>query len=156
MAPFAGVYNASKAAAAAITETLRIELAVFGIRTINLVTGAVKTNFGPNRAVEATLSAGSIYGLAREEAQKVMDNTVVEEGSDATEWAGQVVRELSGGRPGFWIWKGKLAVVVWIAGFFPVGSLDWVMKGISGLGAMEKRIREAVGPGGVAGKDKAV
>ena len=111
MAPFAGVYNASKAAAAAITETLRIELAVFGIRTINLVTGAVKTNFGPNRAVEATLSAGSIYGLAREEAQKVMDNTVVEEGSDATEWAGQVVRELSGGRPGFWIWKGKLAVV---------------------------------------------
>jgi len=38
--PFSGAYNASKAAAANLTEVLRLELEPFGIKVINLITGA--------------------------------------------------------------------------------------------------------------------
>ena len=75
MLPFAGIYSASKAAAAAIAQTFRVELAPFGIRTVNLLTGPVRTNIGENRPVEGKLPKDSIYAIAREEAQKVMDNT---------------------------------------------------------------------------------
>lgn len=38
---FQGAYAASKAAASSLTDVLRVELAPFGIRVINLVTGAI-------------------------------------------------------------------------------------------------------------------
>ncbi|KAK0646889.1 hypothetical protein B0T16DRAFT_170786 [Cercophora newfieldiana] len=152
MLPFAGVYNASKAAAAALAETFRIELAPFGIRTVNLLTGAVSTNFGANRVVNPTLPADSMYAIAREEAQVVMDNTCVPDASDAAQWAEQVVADLSRRKPAYWIWRGKLVTPVWLAGFLPVGALDFVMGGITGLSAMEKRIREVLR----GEKDKAV
>jgi NAD(P)-dependent dehydrogenase (short-subunit alcohol dehydrogenase family) len=151
MLPFAGVYNASKAAAAAIAETFRTELAPFGIRTVNLLTGAVKTNFGPNRLVKPTLPPSSIYSIAKEEAQRVMDSTVIPDGSDAVQWAEGVVADLSRKKPAYWIWRGKLTTAVWLAGFLPVGGLDFVLGSISGLGALGKRIK-----GVREGKDKIV
>jgi 1-acylglycerone phosphate reductase len=43
--PFQGAYAASKAAAASLTENLRLELQPFGIKVINIVTGSVKSTF---------------------------------------------------------------------------------------------------------------
>ncbi|KAK4443117.1 IBR finger domain protein [Podospora aff. communis PSN243] len=145
MAPFAGVYNASKAAAAALAETFRSELAPLGIRTVNILTGVVKTNFGPNRAVEGKLPEGSIYAVAREEAQRVMDNTVIADGWTPERWAEKVVGELSVRRPKYWIWAGPLSTFVWLAGFLPVGMMDFVLKRVSGLGELERRMGEVMG-----------
>ena len=47
--PFNGIYNASKAAAAMLTDTLRLELAPFGVKVVELKTGAVKSGFYKNR-----------------------------------------------------------------------------------------------------------
>jgi 1-acylglycerone phosphate reductase len=40
--PLQGIYNASKAAAASLTETLRLGLQPFGIKVVDMKTGAVR------------------------------------------------------------------------------------------------------------------
>ena len=49
--PFQGVYNASKAALASLTDTLRLELSPFDIDVVDLKTGVVKTQFFDNAVV---------------------------------------------------------------------------------------------------------
>ena len=46
--PWQGVYNASKAALASLTDTLRLELQGFGINVVDLKTGAVASEFFNN------------------------------------------------------------------------------------------------------------
>lgn len=46
--PMGGIYNMSKAATAMMTDTLRLELAPFGIKIIALKTGTVKSKFYEN------------------------------------------------------------------------------------------------------------
>jgi len=46
--PFLGPYRASKAAVSAFSETLRVEVAPFGIRVIEILPGAVKTGINVN------------------------------------------------------------------------------------------------------------
>ncbi|EED14044.1 IBR finger domain protein [Talaromyces stipitatus ATCC 10500] len=71
MQPFAGAYAASKAAAASITEILRLELAPFGIKSINLMMGAVKSNFFENTPA-STLPPTSLYNVAKETVERAM------------------------------------------------------------------------------------
>jgi 1-acylglycerone phosphate reductase len=47
--PMGGIYNMSKAATAMMTDTLRLELAPFGIKVIALKTGTVKSKFYENQ-----------------------------------------------------------------------------------------------------------
>jgi 1-acylglycerone phosphate reductase len=58
------VYNASKAAQHSLNETLRIELEPFGVRVINVVTGAIDTIImtkGAAAGVEFQLPSTSLY-----------------------------------------------------------------------------------------------
>jgi NAD(P)-dependent dehydrogenase (short-subunit alcohol dehydrogenase family) len=78
--PFQGVYNASKAALAMLTATMRMELAPFGIRVVDLKTAGVKTNIIGNNNVNNPASSsggdrlpeGSIYAPAREVVERAM------------------------------------------------------------------------------------
>jgi len=56
--PFGGAYGASKAAMAMFSETLRLELEVFGVKVIELKTGVV----GPINLINnnTTLKAGRV------------------------------------------------------------------------------------------------
>ncbi|KAL7908202.1 hypothetical protein GGI35DRAFT_453608 [Trichoderma velutinum] len=84
--PFSGAYNASKAAAANFSEVLRLELAPFGIKVINLVTGAVKSTFHAN-APHISLPPTSIYNVAKEAVEKWMSGeeaTAI--GADPVKW----------------------------------------------------------------------
>ena len=152
MLPFAGAYNASKAAAAALAETFRIELEAFGIRTINLVTGSVKSNFMGNRLVPPKLPPNSNYNVAKKEVEQVMSGQDVAGGSDSNQWADQVVADLSKKTPPYWIWRGKFSILVWFATFLPIGALDRISKRVSGMGFVEKKVKEETN----VGKDKAI
>ncbi|OPA93935.1 short-chain dehydrogenase [Pseudomonas fluorescens] len=53
--PFAGAYCASKAAVHALSDALRMELAPFGIRVMEVQPGAIDTHFAKNAGAQAEL-----------------------------------------------------------------------------------------------------
>jgi 1-acylglycerone phosphate reductase len=116
--PMSGIYNASKAATAMLTETLRLELAPFGLKVIDLKTGSVKSHVYENQAngERPSLSAGSIYAVAKKSVEAAMTvdflgPTMME----ADVWANRVAREILRPSPPPQIWKGTNASLVWFS-----------------------------------------
>jgi len=70
--PFQAVYNASRAALAMLSDTLRLELQPFGIKVVDLKTGIVRTNILENllELKQPALPKGSIYEPAKEVVEK--------------------------------------------------------------------------------------
>ena len=66
--PFAGAYCASKAAVHALSDALRMELAPFGIRVMEVQPGAIDTHFGKNASaqVEQLIAEGSPWWPVRD------------------------------------------------------------------------------------------
>lgn len=143
--PFSGVYNASKAAAISITETLRVELGLLGLRVINLTTGSVNSRFGDN-VPEPTLPKISIYCKVKDEVQTVLHAAELSTGTDRERWAADVVAQLCKDKPPHWIYGGRFTTLVKVANHLPVGFMDDTIKSISGVDAVEKKIAELGGP----------
>lgn len=59
--PFAGAYCSSKACVHSLTDAMRMELAPFGIRTITIQPGGVRSSFGDHAEEAMRLPEGSIY-----------------------------------------------------------------------------------------------
>lgn len=142
--PFQGGYSAAKAAAASVTDSLRLELAPFGIRVINLSTGGVKSTFF-NNSNNAELPGDSIYNPAKEVIEEAMNgkqpgmNKV-----DAPTWADQVARDLSRRKPPFIIYRGTYAGTSRLAALLPIGNsiCDGILKNMAGIDVLEQKLAE--------------
>ncbi|CAI4210904.1 unnamed protein product [Parascedosporium putredinis] len=66
--PYQGLYNASKAAIHSLSDTLRVEMAPFGVK---VVTGGVRTNFSRNTPAYH-FPEDSLYNTARDILEPVM------------------------------------------------------------------------------------
>jgi len=143
--PFAGVYNSSKAAATSLTEALRLELGVLGIKVVNLVTGSVNSGFQDNKT-KPELPENSPYRKVKAEVEKSIAGEGVNNGMDRERWAEEVVRELGKRNPSYWVWKGGFSAAVRVANHLPVGLLDGAMKETFGLGVVERKVQELGGP----------
>jgi len=144
--PHQGIYNASKAAAAMLTDNLRVELAPFGIKVVELKTGGVKTNFFANLAEKPTLPENSIYQPAREEVEKAMTGESISAKMTAQEWAEKVVRELNVKTPPARIWKGESATTVWaFRKFLPHTFPDGLFAKMGGLNVLGQRLGKGSG-----------
>ena len=143
--PLQGVYNASKAAATSLTETLRLELQPFGIRVVNLLTGAVRSNFFSN-IPSPTLPSTSAYSLAREAIERAMSGEDPADHTDPDQWAQQIVQAIDKSNPSFWVWKGRFSFIVRLTLHLPVGLLDDMVKKMRGLDVLERKIKEQGGP----------
>ena len=143
--PFQSVYNASKAAAASMTDSLRLELAPFGIKVVDLKTGAVKTNFFSNIAANnhsRHIPANSIYQVAKEAVESTMDGEKFFEGTEkSSDWAAHVVKDLSSKHPPSQIWRGTGAGKIWVTTNAPHGAVDRIIKGLTGLNVVEKKLK---------------
>ncbi|KAM0246502.1 hypothetical protein ACHAQJ_010184 [Trichoderma viride] len=143
--PFSGAYNASKAAAASFNEVLRLELAPFGVKVTNLVTGSVKSTFHAN-APHISLPPDSIYNVAKEAVEEWMSGAeATATGADPVEWAEGVVKDLSKSTPPLWVWRGKHATAARIGSFLPVGALDSTYKKQTGLDEVSRKLKEQGG-----------
>jgi 1-acylglycerone phosphate reductase len=139
--PFQSTYNASKAAIATFSDTQRLELAPFGVRVVDLKTGAVHSNI--NNGPKATLPENSIYAPARERVEKSMSMEDIVKGAMSQEvWAKATVADLLKKSPPPNIWRGTNAWLVWVGTKLPFGWLDGTVKKITGLDVLEMKLRE--------------
>ncbi|KEF55949.1 uncharacterized protein A1O9_07529 [Exophiala aquamarina CBS 119918] len=152
--PFIGIYGASKAALAHLTDTMRLEMSCFGINVVNLMTGMVATNFGHNvRGAEpeqgVSLPADSIFGPARAIVERCLaGGQFVDSATPVDQYAEEIVAILQNKQrdPPARIWKGTSAFLVWfLRRFTPftfpdremrkMGSLDEVTRLVKGVKA---------------------
>jgi 1-acylglycerone phosphate reductase len=138
--PFSSTYNASKAALAAFSDTQRLELAPFGVRVVDLKTGAVQSNI--NAGPRARLPKDSIYAPAREAVEKSMSLEELVKGAMKQEvWAKTTVADLLKKSPPPNIWRGTSALLVWAGTMLPFGWLDGTIKKLTGLDVVEKILK---------------
>jgi 1-acylglycerone phosphate reductase len=111
---FSSAYNASKAAVATYSDTLRIELDPLGIKVVTLFMGEVATKL--MSADNISFHPESLYIDALEGA-KERSRKHAKESMGAEEFARQVVQQIlvknSGRAQGEYLWKGTNAWVIW-------------------------------------------
>ncbi|CAJ2508011.1 Uu.00g091970.m01.CDS01 [Anthostomella pinea] len=145
--PWQGIYNASKSALWGLNDTLRIELAPFGIEVLHVVTGGIQTKFFAH-AAGARLPEDSIYGPARGiiEADVAGKGGVEKQTMSAEEYAKIVVRNTLSRRPTKTLWLGGMARLSWIGDRFGWATLvDWLMANFMGwsMKGLEAKLRAA-------------
>ena len=129
---FSSTYNASKAALHAYCNTLRVELAPYGVQVLTLITGGVKSNL---TRTPRQLPQGSLFMQYQPQFQRRLGHSL--EGSMETrEYAEQVVKECHNARGWLWnrseVWMGAKAGRVWwldlVDRFWPGGIWTHVMQ----------------------------
>ena len=143
--PFQAIYNASKAALAMHSDSLRLELQPFGITVVDLRTGVVKTNLIKNlkELKQPSLPKGSIYEPARETVEKAMRQEGFENtGMPAQQWAKLVVQGLLKKSPPSVIWRGESAWLTRLAAVLPFGLFGGMVKKLTGLDIVEQKVRK--------------
>ena len=143
-----GIYNASKAAAASLKNTLRLELELFGVKVVDMKTGAVKSNIFANMKDQTgnalALPKGSMYEIARPEVEKIFSGEAMgSRMADPGQWAEDVVGDLLRKSPPAIVWRGGSATLVWFASkIFPAFPWDSIMKEAGGLNIVARRLKE--------------
>ncbi|KAF8205555.1 NAD-P-binding protein [Mycena galopus ATCC 62051] len=136
--PFLSYYNASKAALRSFGNTLRIELAPFNIRIVDLMTGQVKSNV----MKPYTIPDGSLYKSVEAGYQA----TVQTRNNDmpAEEFARIVVTEVAKANPRRTVWAGTSAAFAWfIYAFLPSSFMDMILGNMFGFSKLAAQVRNA-------------
>ncbi|KAK4239016.1 hypothetical protein C8A03DRAFT_14575 [Achaetomium macrosporum] len=147
---FGSVYCATKAAVAAYSRTLRLELKPFGVRVMVAMTGTVRSQIASK--VHRTLPEGSLYQRVRglfERRLTFSQNTAT---VDTKEYARKLVGKALApewpllfrawfGRPD-WLWAGGMAGRTWWATWFGEWLLDFVLYRMIGMPELERVLRE--------------
>ena len=136
------VYNASKAALHAYSNTLRVELQPFGVHVITVVTGGVKSNIA---RTERTLQRDSLYKPLEEQFERRQKHSQ-EVGMDTGVYALEVVEKMLMARGWFWssneIWAGSRSGLVWwmdwVDRLVPGGVFGFAMRRMFGLNKLRK------------------
>ena len=114
--PFQAAYNASKAAVAAFSDTIRTELLPFGVRVVHIKTGAVASNLFRSERPGDKMPPGSMYSPCKDQ---VEDRSFLEGTRFATpeEYAKEVANDLLG-KPGPVLWRGPTAGIGRVLSYF--------------------------------------
>lgn len=98
------MYNASKAALATASETWRLELRPLGVRSITLITLAVKTKIFDKDRVQYEIPESSNYFGIRDFLHTLTDGHLQDDGLTTRQYAIKVVREVEKGTTGeLWV-----------------------------------------------------
>ena len=115
------VYNASKAALHQYSDTLRVELAPFGVKVVVVVTGGVKSQIARTKR---TLPTGSYY-ISIEDEYEARQVHSQANSIPSDDYAKAVYNQIAGAwfvTPR-WTWAGGQIWKVWFGLLFPRGVL---------------------------------
>ncbi|KAF8071602.1 NAD-P-binding protein [Lyophyllum atratum] len=137
--PFSAAYNASKAALHSFSNTIRVELAPFNIKVINIVTGTVKSNIAkPN-----TIPADSLYKPMEEAYQERRINRSQINAMATEAYARTVVTEVLKSNPRAWLWTGNMASIAWFMDtFLGRRGFDWLMTKMFGFSEFSVLVKD--------------
>ena len=131
--PFSGAYCASKAAVHLISDSLRMELAPFGIRVITVQPGAVESRFGERAEVGVErFKEGSLYS-------QVFDSIEARAGASqvgsmpAEDFARLLVGAVTAASPPAIFRAGNHSVRLPAMALLPAGFRDWIFSRRFGL-----------------------
>lgn len=112
--PFSSAYNATKAAIASYSDSLRVELAPLGIKVVTLYMGVVSTGISTPDGIK--FDENSIYAAAEAGVRKRSKGHQVD-GTKPDLFAKQVVTDVLKKRSlgkGEYLWKGAIAALIWL------------------------------------------
>ncbi|KAH8429914.1 SDR family oxidoreductase [Aspergillus melleus] len=136
--PWLGVYSSSKAAITQLSETLRLELAPWGVRVVCIMAGSVTSAFHANEP-EVILPPTSRYAAIR---QMISDRATGRDDlkrCSADEFAASIVDDVLGTAGGV-VWKGPYsALVKFLSRWCPAIILDRMMSDGQGLDELAKQ-----------------
>ena len=132
-----GIYGASKSALTNASETLRLELAPFGIKVITAMLGVVKSNLITN-SPDIHLPPESMYKPVEQQIREANSGSNVPKGMDPNKFADQLVEDILNGKKGR-IWRGNMAhVVKWASSYLPTGVFDGLISDGMGFDELVK------------------
>ncbi|KAL1855890.1 NADPH-dependent 1-acyl dihydroxyacetone phosphate reductase [Diaporthe australafricana] len=114
--PFQAAYNASKAAVAAFSDTIRTELLPFGVKVVHIKTGAVKSNLFRAEHPGDKMPPESLYLPCKDQ----VENRLFLEGTkfaSPEDFAKEVADDLLG-KPGPVLWRGPNAGIARLLTYF--------------------------------------
>lgn len=136
--PFAGAYCATKAAVTLLSDSLRIELAPFGVSVVTVQPGAIKSSFGDAAARKTGLSENSFYapiaGYVRARASASQKDP-----TPAEEFAGELIDRLFRRNISKVIRLGKQSRSLPLLARLPVDQFDRLMSRAFGLDKLKKQ-----------------
>ncbi len=133
--PFAGAYCASKAAVHALSDALRMELAPFGVRVMEVQPGAINTHFAKNAGAQAELliNEKSPWWPLRE-GIRARSQASQDKPTPASEFAADVLKAVQQARPPRLLRSGNGSrALPLMAALVPKGLLEAVLKKRFGL-----------------------
>lgn len=136
---FGSVYNATKAALHAYSNTLRIELAPFDVKIMVVVTAGVKSNIV---RTHRELPEGSFYIPLDKQYQRRQLHS--QEKAMATGvYAEKVVKAVLKPTPAPWLWEGSQASLVWwVVSFLPRSFFQYYFTKLFRMDELSKVVRD--------------
>ena len=134
--PFAGAYCASKAAVHALSDALRMELAPFGVRVMEVQPGAINTHFAKNAGTQAELliNEQSPWWPLRESI-RARSQASQDKPTPASTFAADVLKAVQQSEPPRLLRSGNGSrALPLMAALLPKGLLETVLKKRFGLG----------------------
>ncbi|KAJ2730703.1 hypothetical protein IW152_005066 [Coemansia sp. BCRC 34962] len=140
--PWVGYYAASKAAAHAYSDALRMELAPFGVDVVVVAPGSIRSNLVANHSESLIDMDTTRYALARSAIEARAGLSQNSDTTPATELARVVVPQILGGSPSAYITYGTHAAATWFLYFVPPAIRDYFLGRRFGTRQLEGDLKE--------------
>lgn len=140
--PLAALYSASKAAAQAMSDSLRIEMAPLDVKVTSIITGGVSSKFWDNNVSKVEIPEKSVYAAGRAEFTRAATGANMEYQMKPDVFAKQVVKDLVREEPKARVWRGGGALQCWLVNTFLWATFpDEILSKISGFERIAKAVR---------------
>jgi len=126
--PWGGAYSATKFAVHAFTQSMRMELAPYGIKVVLILPGAIKSNIGNNNiATNVDIPSNTMFTQFIDAINRRAMISQEPGATPTSDFAKVVVGKLLQPNPPRDIWYGVNSTLFWIVSFLPGWIVDWLL-----------------------------